>query len=109
MVVGVRSLPLLGPPALGLSVTDVEAAHKWIRGQRNRPDPPHPPILSPETVGDRLVPIARMPASEMQPHRAPAEAGGRARYWVRGGVETVHSEQRGDLLRGLMPQTARAP
>ena len=96
-------------PPLGLSATDVEAAQKWIRGQCNRLDPPYPPILSPETVGDRLVLVVWAPASEMRPHRAPAGDGVRPRYWVRVGAETVDAEQRGDMLRGLVQQTARVP
>ena len=96
-------------PPLGLSTKDVEVARKWIRGQCNRLDPPYPPILSPETVADRLVLVVWAPASEMRPHRAPAEAPGRGRYWVRLGAETVDAEQRGDFLRGLIQQTARVP
>ena len=96
-------------PPLGLSTKDVEVARKWIRGQCNRLDPPYPPILSPETVADRLVLVVWVPASEMRPHRAPAEAPGRGRYWVRLGAETVDAEQRGDFLRGLIQQTARVP
>ena len=96
-------------PPLGLSDKDVEAAQRWIRGQCNRIDPPYPPILSPETVGDRLILVVWAPASEMRPHRAPVEDGGRVRYWVRVGAETVDAEQRGDVLRGLIQQTARVP
>ena len=96
-------------PPLGLSAKDVEAAQKWIRGQCNRLDPPYPPILSPEMVGDRLVLVVWAPASEMRPHRAPAGDGGRVRYWVRVGAETVDAERRGDMLRGLIQQTARVP
>ena len=96
------------PPA-GLSAEKVEAAQKWIRGNCNRLDPAYPPILSPETVGDRLVLVVWAPASEMRPHRAPAEDGGRGRFWVRLGAETVDAEQRGDMLRGLIQQTARVP
>ncbi|MXZ71094.1 MAG: hypothetical protein F4Z04_06260 [Acidobacteria bacterium] len=96
-------------PPRGLSAGDVEAAQTWIRGQCNRLDPPYPPILSPETVGDRLILVVWAPASEMRPHRAPADAGGRGRYWVRLGAETVDAEQRGDMLRGLVQQTARVP
>ena len=96
-------------PPLGLSAANVEAAQKWIRGQCNRLDPPYPPILSPETVRDRLVLVVWAPASEMRPHRAPAGDGARPRYWVRVGAETVDAEQRGDMLRGLIQQTARVP
>ena len=96
-------------PPVGLSAKDVEAAQKWIRGQCNRLDPPYPPILSPETVGDRLVLVVWAPASEMRPHRAPTGDGRRVRYWVRVGAETVDAEQRGDVLRGLIQQTARVP
>ena len=96
------------PPA-GLSAAQVEAAQQWIRGNCNRLDPPYPPILSPETVGDRLVLVVWAPASEMRPHRAPDASRGSRRYWIRLGSETVDAEQRGDLIRGLIQQTARVP
>ena len=96
-------------PPVGLSADAVEAAQKWIRGNCNRLDPPYPPILSPETVDGRLLLVVWAPASEMRPHRAPAEGGGRVRYWVRVGAETVDAEQRGDMLRRLIQQTARVP
>ena len=99
--------PML-PPA-GLSAEQVEAAQKWIRGNSARIDPPYPPILSPETVGDRLVLVVWAPASEMRPHRAPDDARGSRRYWIRLGADTVDAEQRGDLIRGLIQQTARVP
>ena len=95
------------PPA-GLSAEVLEAAQQWIRGHCNRLDPPYPPILSPETVADRLVLVVWAPASEMRPHRAPARDG-TPRYWIRLGSETVDAEQRGDLIRGLVQQTARIP
>ena len=95
-------------PPSGLSDEEVEAAQRWIRGQCNRLDPPYPPILSPERVGDRLVLVVWVPASEMRPHRAPALSGP-SRYWVRLGAETVDAEQRGGLLQGLIQQTARVP
>ena len=108
--VGERDGRAVLPPA-GLTAEEVEAAQKWIRGNCNRLDPPYPPILSPETVGDRLVLVVWAPASEMRPHRAPAEEGGRVRYryWVRVGAETVDAERRGGLLQGLIQQTARVP
>ncbi|MDE2905571.1 MAG: putative DNA binding domain-containing protein [Acidobacteriota bacterium] len=96
------------PPA-GLSAGEVEAAQKWIRANCNRLDPAYPPILSPETVDGRFVLVVWAPASEMRPHRAPAEEGSRGRFWVRLGAETVDAEQRGDMLRGLIQQTARVP
>lgn len=95
-------------PPSGLSADEIEEAQRWIRGQCNRLDPPYPPILSPEMVGDRLILVVWAPASEMRPHRAPA-ASGQRRYWVRLGSETVDAERRGDLLRGLIQQTARVP
>ena len=95
-------------PPSGLSAEEVEAAQKWIRGNCNRLDPPYPPILSPETVDGRLVLVIWAPASEMRPHRAPAPDGP-GRYWVRLGAETVDAERRGDMLRGLIQQTARVP
>ena len=96
------------PPA-GLSANDVEEAQKWIRGNSNRLDPPYPPILSPEAISGRHILVVWAPASEMRPHRAPATDGGASRYWVRLGSETVDAERRGDLLRGLIQQTARVP
>ena len=96
------------PPA-GLSAEDVEAAQQWIRGNCNRLDPHYPPILSPETVDDRLLLVVWAPASEMRPHRAPGDGGRPGRYWVRVGSSTVGAEKRGDLLRGLIQQTARLP
>ena len=95
-------------PPCGLSAEEVETAQRWIRGQCNRLDPQYPPILSPETVADRLILVVWAPASEMRPHRAPA-ANGPSRYWVRLGSETVDAETRGDVLRGLIQQTARVP
>ena len=95
-------------PPSGLSAEEVEAAQRWIRGNCNRLDPPYPPILSPELVDDRLVLVIWAPASEMRPHRAPAPDGP-GRYWVRLGGETADAERRGDMLRGLIQQTARVP
>ncbi len=96
------------PPA-GLSSEQVEAAQQWIRGNCLRLDPPYPPILSPESVGDRLVLVVWAPASEMRPHRAPDGSRGARRYWIRLGSATVDAEQRGDLIRALVQQTARVP
>ena len=48
-------------PPVGLSAEDVEAAQRWIRGQCNRLDPTYPPILSPETVDDRLLLVVWAP------------------------------------------------
>ena len=95
-------------PPQGLSFEEADAAQRWIRGQCNRLDPPYPPVLSPEDVDGRLVLVVWAPASEMRPHRAPARDNAR-RYWVRLGAETVDAEQRGDLIRGLMQQTAKVP
>ena len=96
-------------PPSGLTAEGVEAAGKWIRGRCNRLDPSYQPILSPETVAGRLVLVVWAPASEVKPHRAPGADGGPGRFWVRLGAETVDAEQRGDLLRGLVQQTARVP
>ncbi len=106
--VGERDGRAVLPPA-GLSAEEVEAAQQWIRGHCNRLDPHYPPILSPETVGDRLLLVVWAPASEMRPHRAPGDGGGPGRYWVRVGSSTVDAEQRGDMLRRLVQQTARVP
>ncbi len=105
--VGERAGRAALPPS-GLSAEDVEKAQKWIRGNCMRLDPPYSPILSPETVEDRLILAVWAPASDMRPHRAPSD-GGSARYWVRLGSETVNAEQRGNLLQGLIQQTARVP
>ena len=96
-------------PPVGLSAEEVEAAQQWIRGNCNRLDPHYPPILSPETVDDRLLLVVWAPASEMRPHRAPPKGRGPGRYWVRVGSSTVDAEQRGDMLRGLIQHTARVP
>ena len=42
------------PPA-GLSADNLDAAQKWPRGKCGALDPPYFPVLSPETVGDRLI------------------------------------------------------
>ena len=98
-------------PPTGLTAEEVEAAQRWIRGQCNRLDPSYQPILSPETVAGRLILVVWAPASEVRPHRAPdsGAGAGAGRYWIRLGAETVDAERRGDLLRGLMQQTARVP
>ena len=97
-------------PPSGLTAKEVEKAQRWIRGQCKRLDPSYQPILSPETVAGRLILVVWAPASEAKPHRAPAIDGkGPGRLWVRLGSETVDAERRGDLLRGLIQQTARVP
>ena len=107
--VGERNGRAALPPS-GLVAEEVEAAQKWIRGNCNRLDPPYQPIQSPETVEGRLILVVWAPASEVKPHRAPdAGARGPGRYWIRLGSETVDAERRGDLLRGLVQQTARVP
>ena len=106
--VGERDGRAVLPPS-GLTAGEIDAAQKWIRGNCKRLDPSYPPILSTETVGDRLILVVWAPASEMRPHRAPAGDGGPGRFWVRLGAETVDAERRGDLLRGLIEQTARVP
>ena len=97
-------------PPRGLSAKEIDEAQKWIRDNCNRRlVPSYPPILSPETVAGRRILVVWAPGSEMRPHRAPARRGPDFRYWVRLGAETVHAEQRSDLLRGLIEQTARVP
>ena len=95
-------------PPRGLSADEIDAAQKWIRGRCNRLDPPYAPILSPEMVDGRLILVVWAPGSDMRPHRAPARDGA-PRYFVRIGAENVNAERRGDLLRGLIEQTARVP
>ena len=94
-------------PPSGLSATELDAAQLWIRGNCNRLDPPYQPILSPETVDDRIILVVWAPASETRPHRAPAPGDRPSRFWVRHGAETVDAEQRGGVLPGLVRQTAR--
>ena len=96
-------------PPSGLSAEEIESAQKWIRGNCSRLDPQYQPILSPETIGDRRILVVWAPASEVKPHRGPGSGGEPGRYWVRLASETVDAEQRGDLLRGLIQQTARVP
>ena len=96
-------------PPRGLSADEVDKAQRWIRGNCNRLDPSYQPILSPETVEGHLILVVWAPASEVKPHRAPDAGSGQRRYWVRLGSETVDAGQRGDLLRGLIDQTARVP
>ena len=96
-------------PPSGLSATELDAAQLWIRGNCNRLDPPYQPILSPETVDDRIILVVWAPASETRPHRAPAPGDRPSRFWVRLGAETVDAEQRGGVLPGLVQQTARVP
>ena len=96
-------------PPSGLSEEAVEAAQRWIRGNCNRLDPVYQPVLSPETVDDRLVVVVWAPASDTKPHRAPADGARPGRYWIRLGSETVDAEQRGGLLGELIAQTARVP
>ena len=97
-------------PPRGLTADAIDRAQRWIRGQCNRMDPSYPPVLSPEPVGDRHVLVVHAPGSEMRPHRAPGYGEGESmRYWIRLGSETVNAEQRGDLLRGLIEQTAKVP
>jgi len=95
------------PPA-GLSADSLDAAQKWIRGKCGALDPPYFPVLSPETVGDRLILVVWAPGSDTRAHRAP-DRDGSFRYWVRLGAETVNAEQRPGVLHGLLQQTARVP
>ena len=110
VIVGVKEEAgrVILPPA-GLSTKNLEDAQKWIQGHCNRLDPPYRPILSPETIGDRHILVIWAPASEMRPHRAQEADHQPWQYWVRLGSETVNAELHGDLLRGLIEQTARVP
>ena len=96
-------------PPSGLPMEQVEAAQKWIRGHCSRLDPSYSPILSPEVVGDRQILVVWAPAGEMRPHRAPENGCRSGQFWVRLDSETVDAGQHGDLLRGLIHQTARIP
>ena len=94
------------PPA-GLGAEDVERAEKWLRGRCKAMDPAYEPIFSPEWVGDRLILVLWVPASENRPHRAP-DAKGNWKYWIRVGAATVDAETSGQLGM-LLEQTARVP
>ncbi len=96
-------------PPVGLSTVELEAAQQWIRGNCNRLDPSYQPILSPEEIEGRHILVVSAPASDVRPHRAPDKADGPLRYWIRLGSSTVDAEKRGDLMRGLIEQTARVP
>ena len=96
------------PPA-GLTPVEIESAQQWLRGQANRLDPIYQPILSPEVIDGRHVLVVWAPASDVRPHRVPEEGRRTGRFWIRLGSETVDAERRGDLLRGLIEQTARVP
>ena len=95
------------PPA-GLSPDDLDSAQRWIRGRCGALDPPYFPVLSPETVDDRLILVVWAPGSDTRAHRAP-DRDGSFRYWVRLGAETVNAEQRRGVLHGLLQQTERVP
>ena len=96
------------PPA-GLSDREIEDAQRWLRGNCNRLDPVYQPILSPEEYRSRQILVVWAPASDTKPHRAPADAAGTSRYWIRLGADTVDAEKRGSLLGELIQQTARVP
>ena len=96
------------PPA-GLASGELEKAQKWIRGNCKRLDPTYQPVLSPEVVSGRTVLVIWAPASDIRPHRAPSGDKKTSRYWVRLGSETVDAEQKGDMLRQLIEQTAKVP
>ena len=82
----------------GFGVTATESIHRANLSFLRRP------------IGDRLILVIWMPASEIRPHRAPTGRKGQPpRYWVRIGSETVDAESRGNLLTSLLEQTARVP
>ena len=97
-------------PVAGLSGAEIEAAQKWIRGRCKAMRPGYAPILSPEVLDDRDVLVVWAPASDDSPHRAPDGPGdgGRWKYWVRIGSETVDAEANG-RLEALFEQKARVP
>ena len=96
-------------PTVGLASDELDRAQKWIRGNCKRLDPTYQPVLSPEVVNGRSVLVIWAPASDIRPHRAPSGDKKTPRYWVRLGSETVDAEQRGDMLRQLLQQTAKVP
>lgn len=96
-------------PPKGLAADAVEDAQKWISGNCKRLDPAYQPVISPEEIHGRTVLVIWAPASDTRPHRAPSGDRGNLRYWVRLGSRTVDAEQRGDMLRQLVQQTAKVP
>lgn len=96
-------------PPKGLAAEELAAGKKWILSSCNRLEPSYLPILATEIVDGRELLVVWAPASEMRPHRVPGSAGQSHRYWVRIGAETVDAEQHGNLLQGLIQQTARVP
>jgi len=96
-------------PPKGLEAGELDGAQKWISGNCKRLDPSYQPTLSPEIVNERAVLVVWAPASDIRPHRGADGDTGASRYWVRLGSETVNAEQKGDMLRQLIQQTAKVP
>ncbi|MXW46642.1 MAG: hypothetical protein F4109_00375 [Gammaproteobacteria bacterium] len=96
-------------PPKGLETSELDVAQKWINGNCKRLDPSYQPTFSPEVVNERAVLVIWAPASDIRPHRGPDGDTGVFRYWVRLGSETVNAEQKGDMLRQLIQQTAKVP
>jgi ATP-dependent DNA helicase RecG len=95
-------------PPHGLDALDMDDAQKRIRGQCDRIDPVHQPVLSPEIYQNKRILVVWAPAGDARPYRAPksSKAGERV-YYVRQGSQTV--EPKGDILTQLMQTTARIP
>lgn len=98
-------------PPVGLTITDLDDAQKWIRGQCNRLDPVYQPILSPELVDDKHILVIWAPGSQTRPHQAPesSEKGAARRYFIRLGSESVDADRHPDLKTQLIQLTARVP
>lgn len=95
-------------PPKGISAQKMEECEKWIRGNCNRIDPPYQPVLVREIYQEKYIQILWVPGSDNRPHRAPDGKGGRLKYWVRIGSESVDAEKNG-VLNELLEQAARVP
>jgi ATP-dependent DNA helicase RecG len=95
-------------PPKGLSDENIDAMQRWIRGNCKRMDPEYQPVFSPEMVEGKKILVLWAPGSDIRPHRAPSDAKGSKKFFVRIGSETVDAEANG-FLEQLLQMTARVP
>jgi ATP-dependent DNA helicase RecG len=94
-------------PPKGITPEESDSIQKWVRGNCNRIDPEYQPVFSPEVVDEKLILVLWVPGSDVRPHSAPDEKGGK-KYFVRIGSETVDAAKNG-VLQELLQLTARVP
>jgi ATP-dependent DNA helicase RecG len=92
-------------PPLGLSPKMLNAAQKWIRG--NRLEPNVQLRLSPEVVDGKHILVVWVPGSDARPHQAPSGKNKQRAYFIREGSETI--EAKGKLLTDLLNLCAKIP